>query len=133
MLRFAANGNKIEKNVEFNHELDLSPFCVGDAYPLVELLGMIVHSGHQIHRGHFVCNVMCTNGLWYSVDDGRVVKVTAKSVLATAPYILFFKRKVPRIERPVWVTFGCEDEDDQPAEEVVRPPATYVVWSPYHQ
>lgn len=117
MMRFASNGSKIERVVDFGLELDLGPFCENKDGSVFELFAVIVHNGHQMHKGHFMCYVMCTNGIWYSADDSRVAKVSTNSVLMSRPYILFYKRKVERAMKPILVKFGIPESERPPAQE----------------
>jgi ubiquitin carboxyl-terminal hydrolase 36/42 len=113
MMRFAANGLKIEKAVDFGFEIDLSPFVAKGVHPLFELFGLVVHNGHQLSHGHFSSYVKCSTGVWYSADDSRVVKISANTVLLSRPYILFYKRKeVSAPLSPVIVTFGLSDDSE---------------------
>ena len=110
MMRFASNGSKIERVVDFGLELDLSPFCTSDTTGVFDLFAVIVHNGHQMHKGHFMCYVMCSNGVWYSADDSKVLKTSTKNVLFSRPYILFYKRKTERAMKPIYATFGVPED-----------------------
>ena len=112
MMRFASNGSKIEKVVDFGLELDLTSFCADGTNALFELFAVIVHNGHQMHKGHFMCYVMCSNGIWYSADDSRVAKVSTKSVLMSRPYILFYKRRQVPLTKPILVHFEMPNAEE---------------------
>jgi ubiquitin C-terminal hydrolase len=113
MMRFTSTGVKIEKPVDFGFEIDLSPFVAKGVHSQFELFGMINHTGHDLNRGHFLSYVRCENGVWCSADDSRVVRITAKAVLMSKPYILFYRRKTIPEMKPVIVSFGIPgDESD---------------------
>ena len=110
MMRFSANGQKIENNVDFDFSLDIN-FCTEDSqHSLYELFAMIVHNGHHISNGHFTSAIKIGNA-WYAFDDTKVTKVTEKSILLSRPYMLFYRREV--VIEPVMVHFGasCDSEN----------------------
>jgi ubiquitin carboxyl-terminal hydrolase 36/42 len=112
MMRFTANGTKIEKPVNFALEIDLSPFVARGVHSDFELFGVVVHNGHDLNRGHFLSYVRSESGIWYSANDTHVTKIAPNVVLMSRPYIMFYKRKVVAPEHgPVIVTFGISDDD----------------------
>ena len=98
--------------VDFGLELDLTSFCADGTNALFELFAVIVHNGHQMHKGHFMCYVMCSNGIWYSADDSRVAKVSTNSVLMSRPYILFYKRRQVPLTKPIYVHFEMPNAEE---------------------
>ncbi len=39
------------------------------------LYGVLVHSGHSVHSGHYYAFVKAPNGLWHQLDDNHVSQV----------------------------------------------------------
>jgi ubiquitin carboxyl-terminal hydrolase 36/42 len=118
LMRFTSNGDKIEKAVNFGFELDLSQFVAQGVHELFELFAVLLHNGEEANKGHFLSYVKCADGVWYSADDSKVVKIGPKVVLLSRPYILFYKRKVIGLPiEPVMVTFGLSDEEEEQVEE----------------
>ncbi|OHT06400.1 Clan CA, family C19, ubiquitin hydrolase-like cysteine peptidase [Tritrichomonas foetus] len=112
MMRFTANGSKIELPVDFGFEIDLSSFTAKNVYPYFELFAVINHDGHELSHGHFSTFIRCENGNWYSINDSKVIKVPSKSVLMSRPYVLFYKRKPVRMMKPIYVHFGLNEDSD---------------------
>ena len=76
--------------VDFGTSLDLSPYLSHrPAVPaLYDLYGVLVHSGHSVHSGHYYCFVRSGTGMWHVCDDTQVSQV---GLLApTPPTVLFF-------------------------------------------
>jgi ubiquitin carboxyl-terminal hydrolase 36/42 len=107
MLRFGMNGRKIQKNVRFGFNLNLSEACVDERDGKFELFAVIVHNGLEIQRGHYVCHLKCADGVWYYCDDLKIVKESRSGVLKSIPYMLFYRRK--EIMPPVYVQFGIPE------------------------
>ena len=64
--------------VDFDTDLDLGPFMSnrrGPAQPY-SLYGVLVHSGHSVHSGHYYAFVKAPNGLWHQLDDNHVSQVS---------------------------------------------------------
>ncbi len=57
---------------------------------------MLVHHGHSVHSGHYVCYVKASNGMWHICDDTRVGQVGERTVLGQQAYILFYVRRHPK-------------------------------------
>ncbi|XP_068662504.1 ubiquitin carboxyl-terminal hydrolase 23-like isoform X2 [Aristolochia californica] len=96
LKRFGSHnpGHKIDKKIEFAPYLDLKPF-VSDPHEgdyKYHLYGVLVHAGWSTHSGHYYCFVCTSSGLWYSLDDNRVVQVSEKRVLEQQAYMLFYTR-----------------------------------------
>jgi ubiquitin C-terminal hydrolase len=53
---------------------------------------MVLHQGKLFSRGHFVACVMDETDTWYRVDDACVYPMKEDAVLASCPYVLFYKR-----------------------------------------
>ena len=68
--------------VEFETELDLGPFMSNRRGPPqpYSLYGVLVHSGHSVHSGHYFAFVKAPNGLWHQQDDDRVSQVCQLAV-----------------------------------------------------
>ncbi len=45
---------------------------------LYDLYGVLVHHGHSVNSGHYICYVKAANGLWHLADDHRVTSVGEK-------------------------------------------------------
>ncbi|KAI8462774.1 MAG: hypothetical protein J3K34DRAFT_372984 [Monoraphidium minutum] len=96
---FGRGARGLSKRVEFGTELDLGPFmsgwpvCGGQQY---DLYGVLVHHGHSLHSGHYVCYVKAGNGIWHLCDDHRVAQVSQRAVEGQQAYILFYVRRHPR-------------------------------------
>ncbi|KAL3153836.1 hypothetical protein ABBQ32_013412 [Trebouxia sp. C0010 RCD-2024] len=94
-FEFSMFGHKINKKVDFETELDLAPFMSnrrGASQPY-SLYGVLVHSGHSVHSGHYFAFVKAPNGLWHQLDDNHVSQVSERMVLSQKAYILFYIRK----------------------------------------
>lgn len=39
------------------------------------LYGVLVHAGWSTHSGHYYCFVRTSSGMWYSLDDNRVLEM----------------------------------------------------------
>lgn len=96
-FEFSMFGHKINKKVDFDTELDLGPFMSnrrGPSQPY-SLYGVLVHSGHSVHSGHYYAFVKAPNGLWHQLDDNNVSQVSERVVLAQKAYILFYIKNPP--------------------------------------
>ena len=64
--------------VDFETELDLAPFMSNRRGPPqpYSLYGVLVHSGHSVHSGHYYAFVKAPNGLWHQLDDNHVSQVS---------------------------------------------------------
>ncbi|KVH93639.1 Peptidase C19, ubiquitin carboxyl-terminal hydrolase 2 [Cynara cardunculus var. scolymus] len=56
------------------------------------LYGVLVHAGWSTHSGHYYCFVRTSSGMWYSLDDNRVIQVSEKKVFEQKAYMLFYFR-----------------------------------------
>ncbi len=67
-----------ELQVDFDTELDLGPFMSNRRGPPqpYSLYGVLVHSGHSVHSGHYYAFVKAPNGLWHQLDDNHVSQVS---------------------------------------------------------
>ncbi|KAK2646741.1 hypothetical protein Ddye_021936 [Dipteronia dyeriana] len=96
LKRFRAHdpGQKIDKKVQFGATLDMKPFVSGSYEGDLKytLYGVLVHHGWSTHSGHYYCFVRTSSGMWYSLDDNRVVQVNERSVLEQKAYMLFYVR-----------------------------------------
>ncbi|XP_059635606.1 ubiquitin carboxyl-terminal hydrolase 23 [Cornus florida] len=87
-------GQKIDKKVEFGPTFDLKPFVTGpyDGDLKYTLYGVLVHAGWSTHSGHYYCFVRTSSGMWYYLDDNKVVQVNERKVLEQKAYMLFYFR-----------------------------------------
>lgn len=106
LIRFSSDGLKINKNVSFQLDLDLTEFCENKEKVEYELYAVIKHNGNQITRGHFSSFVQNSFGDWLNVDDCKVFSDTIESVLNSKPYVLFYKRKFPSNLKSVFCQFA---------------------------
>ena len=76
--------------VDFETELDLAPFMSNRRGPQqpYSLYGVLVHSGHSVHSGHYFAFVKAPNGLWHQLDDNHVSQVSCRpcSSMFCMPY-----------------------------------------------
>ncbi|XVE71136.1 hypothetical protein DITRI_Ditri10aG0126100 [Diplodiscus trichospermus] len=96
LKRFRAHdlGQKIDRKVAFDPILDMKPFVSGSNEGDLKytLYGVLVHCGWSTHSGHYYCFVRTSSGMWYSLDDNRVVQVSERTVLEQKAYMLFYVR-----------------------------------------
>ncbi|KAK8659990.1 hypothetical protein V6N13_050927 [Hibiscus sabdariffa] len=87
-------GQKIDRKVEFGSTLDMKPFVSGSDEGDLKytLYGVLVHCGWSTHSGHYYCFVRTSSGMWYSLDDNRVVQVSERTVMEQKAYMLFYVR-----------------------------------------
>ncbi len=98
-FEFGSFGSKITRRVEFGLRLDLQPYMSNSSScgpQIYDLYAVLVHHGHSVHSGHYVCYVKASNGLWHICDDTRVGQVAERAVLGQQAYILFYVRRHPR-------------------------------------
>lgn len=62
---------------------------------MYDLYAVLVHLGHSLHSGHYVCYVKAGNGTWHLCDDHRVVPVSQRVVEGQSAYILFYIKRQP--------------------------------------
>ncbi|GMI81462.1 hypothetical protein HRI_001815500 [Hibiscus trionum] len=96
LKRFQAHnlGQKIDRKVEFVSTIDMKPFVSGsnEGHLKYTLYGVLVHRGWSTHSGHYYCFVRTSSGMWYSLDDNRVLQVSERTVLEQKAYMLFYVR-----------------------------------------
>ncbi|KAL0729244.1 hypothetical protein Bca4012_025337 [Brassica carinata] len=95
LKRFEAHrSEKINKKVEFASAVDMKPFVSGPYTGNLKytLYGVLVHYGRSSHSGHYACFVRTSSGMWYSLDDNRVIQVSEKTVFNQKAYMLFYVR-----------------------------------------
>ncbi|CAH8366225.1 unnamed protein product [Eruca vesicaria subsp. sativa] len=95
LKRFEAHrSGKIDKKVEFASAIDMKPFVSGPYAGDLKytLYGVLVHYGRSSHSGHYACFVRTSSGMWYSLDDNRVIQVSEKTVFNQKAYMLFYVR-----------------------------------------
>ncbi|CBI29600.3 unnamed protein product, partial [Vitis vinifera] len=54
---------------------------------------VLVHASWSTHSGDYHCFVRTSTGMWYSLDDSRVVQVSERTVLDQKAYMLFYVQK----------------------------------------
>ncbi|CAN8018540.1 unnamed protein product [Ixodes persulcatus] len=84
---------KVQRHVAFPVELDLEPYCSGQAEGCKSytLYGVVEHSG-RMTGGHYVAYVRGAGGGWFYASDGRVAPAPQRKVLASQAYLLFYGR-----------------------------------------
>ncbi|KAI6059461.1 ubiquitin carboxyl-terminal hydrolase 42 [Aix galericulata] len=103
LKRFADfTGGKINKEVKYPEYLNLRAYMsqsMGEPL-LYALYAVLVHHGVNCHSGHYMCYVKVNsisnragNGLWYQMNDAKVVRTDIKRVLGQQAYILFYIRR----------------------------------------
>ncbi|KAF8102548.1 hypothetical protein N665_0198s0248 [Sinapis alba] len=95
LKRFEAHrSEKIDRKVEFPPAIDMKPFVSGpyEGNLKYTLYGVLVHYGGSIHSGHYYCFVRTSSGMWYSLDDNKVIQVSEKTVFNQKAYMLFYVR-----------------------------------------
>ncbi|MCL7023848.1 hypothetical protein MKW94_022367 [Papaver nudicaule] len=99
LKRFKNDGfhvEKVDKDIKYPLELDLQPYtgCSEnfDEKLKYELYAVIVHSGISYSSGHYFCYVRSSPGIWFLMDDSRVVIVSEQQVLSQEAYILFYAK-----------------------------------------
>ncbi|GFR44265.1 hypothetical protein Agub_g5470 [Astrephomene gubernaculifera] len=97
-FEYGGFGAKINRKVDFPTQLDLRPYMSNakGSKQLYDLYGVLVHHGHTVNSGHYICYVKAANGLWHVCDDHRVTAVGERTVLEQRAYILFYIRRHPR-------------------------------------
>mmetsp|Transcript_17630 Transcript_17630/g.29624 ORF Transcript_17630/g.29624 Transcript_17630/m.29624 type:complete len:592 (-) Transcript_17630:172-1947(-) len=103
LKRFGAFGGKIDRIVEYDSKLDLAPYMSQkpqsrDTY---SLYGVLVHSGHSTHSGHYFSFVKSPAGSWHLMDDCQVKQVSEQTVLKQRAYMLFYIREQADRPKPV--------------------------------
>ncbi|KFK40800.1 hypothetical protein AALP_AA2G042900 [Arabis alpina] len=95
LKRFEAHrSEKIDRKVQFTSAIDMKPFVSGryEGNLKYTLYGVLVHYGRSMHSGHYACFVRTSTGMWYSLDDNRVLQVSEKTVFNQKAYMLFYVR-----------------------------------------
>ena len=93
-------GDKINKHIQFPLEFDLAPFMsdhtASSSRVMYDLLGVVVHAGHDPQSGHYYSFVKAERGQWFVFDDSAVRPVAASSVLSARAYMLLYQRRSPK-------------------------------------
>ncbi|XP_020588084.1 ubiquitin carboxyl-terminal hydrolase 18-like [Phalaenopsis equestris] len=91
---------KLNKRITFPENLDLTPYmsASGDDTDHYTLYGVIVHLDmlNASFFGHYICYTKDYRGIWYKIDDCKVIKVEVEEVLSQAAYMLLYHRINPR-------------------------------------
>ncbi|KAI3913344.1 hypothetical protein MKX01_027937 [Papaver californicum] len=101
LKRFKNDGyyvEKIDKDIKYPLELDLQPYTgrsenLDQGKLKYELYAVIVHSGVSYSSGHYFCYIRSSPGIWFLMDDSRVVVVREQDVLSQEAYILFYAKQ----------------------------------------
>ena len=84
---------KKKKERQKKQAIVLSEGRSGAPGAMYSLCGVVVHSGHSSHSGHYVAFVRGSNQAWYEMDDEEVRQVKRNTVLKQQAYILFYARE----------------------------------------
>lgn len=72
---------KLNKRVTFPDVLDMAPYMSGkgDIPPVYRLYAVVVHVDmlNASFFGHYICYVKDSNGVWYKIDDSKVIDIFA--------------------------------------------------------
>ncbi len=102
LKRFSPYGDKISKRVEYPKELNMKSFTNnkdGEESFMYDLYGVLVHAGSYASSGHYYSFVKASNGAWYEMNDSSIQQVGVKRALNQQAYILFYQKRVVRVER----------------------------------
>ncbi|CAB3977036.1 ubiquitin carboxyl-terminal hydrolase 23 [Paramuricea clavata] len=99
LLRFDANGQKINKEIDYPPELtipeyqrDLKDGRSATSTAEYTLSSIIVHEGNQISSGHYVCYVN-RSGRWFYTSDTVVKETSQLAAYHQNAYMLFYEKK----------------------------------------
>jgi ubiquitin carboxyl-terminal hydrolase 4/11/15 len=85
-------GNKLETNVVFPVELDLTPFTLSPGTNQYKLFAVDEHRG-SLTTGHYTARVcLQKSGSWYRLNDTVVEPCSAVSVHSHHAYLLFYTK-----------------------------------------
>lgn len=123
---------KINRDIEFGPEFDLTPYMVnGSGKAIYDLYAVLVHEGQSCHSGHYHCFVKNSNGCWYSMNDESIHQVSLATVLKQKAYILFYqKRAGSKDGMPVEKPVSAVTSEPAAAPVVAQKPAAPPVGSP---
>ena len=93
LLRFDANGQKINQEVDYPPELTVPNYQDGSETSTTKynLSSIIVHEGNQISSGHYVCYVN-RSGRWFNTSDTVVKEASQLATYHQTAYMLFYKK-----------------------------------------
>lgn len=93
LLRFDANGQKINQEVHYPPELTVPNYQDGSATSTTKytLSSIIVHEGNQISSGHYVCYVN-RSGRWFYTSDTVVKEASQLATYRQTAYMLFYEK-----------------------------------------
>jgi hypothetical protein len=88
--------SKIGRHVAFSETLDLGPFMsdarsAGTPSVPYDLIGVVVHQGHDAHSGHYFSFVKSDKRGWTLMDDASVRPVGIATVLSAKAYVLVYR------------------------------------------
>jgi ubiquitin C-terminal hydrolase len=95
---------KINKKIDYDTTLNLdksflSPSKVNEYGLEYELISgilyyiklVIIHKGNKASEGHYMCFCKDEKGVWWNLDDSKMLRVDEDSVKCFRPYILFYR------------------------------------------
>jgi ubiquitin carboxyl-terminal hydrolase 4/11/15 len=86
---------KLEANVMFSDELDLTPYVAGPGGTRYKLFAVDEHVG-CMNSGHYLARALChSNNSWYRFSDSVVEACASQSLHSPNAYILFYERIEP--------------------------------------
>lgn len=128
LQRFNQGGDKINKAVKFEEQMDISRIITETEKSKVNLkynlYAMIAHTGQTINDGHYMAYVKSSNGIWYCMDNDNVQVVSLKRLMEEKPYMLFYsvppkvvKREIKKKVEPVKKTVPVAVSEDSDSEK----------------
>ena len=92
-------GTKIDKFVQFDTSLDLTPFMSKSKMYrergqriTYTLYAVLVHAGKYSNCGHYFSYVMTANNQWFLCNDSEIRGATKRNVLQQHGYMFFYQR-----------------------------------------
>jgi ubiquitin C-terminal hydrolase len=89
LKRFTDSFRKIDTNVEYPLELDLTPYVTKGGH--YKLIGAVFHSG-GLGGGHYTAAALDqVQNKWYNFNDSFATQIDASSAISRSAYILFYQ------------------------------------------
>ena len=92
LKRFTNLNEKINKDVLFPFNLDMSKYSRIKEGSTYELYAVGNHIGCAFEGGHYNAYCKNSNNLWYVFDDDTVRKINRRSVISSSAYCLFYSK-----------------------------------------
>ena len=73
----------------------------GEENFMYDLYGVLVHAGNYASSGHYYSFIKASNGAWYEMNDSSVQQIGIKRALNQQAYILFYQKRVVRVEKKI--------------------------------